>query len=500
VAAPPTRELPAEVDVAIVGAGFGGLGMAIRLEQAGLRDFALLERASDVGGTWLANAYPGCRCDVPSNLYSYSFAPTPEWTHSYPEQPQILAYLRACARRFGVLDRTHLRCELLRARWAPEAGRWEIETSRGPLAARVLIAAPGLLSEPSVPRLPGLDAFRGTVMHTAAWDHGHDFTGERVALIGTGATAVQVGPRLRPRVARLHVFQRTAPWVLPHAGRRVGPALRRLYREAPAVQRVARAGVYGLREALVPGLIGAPALLRAHEAAALALLRAQVRDPELRARLTPRYRIGCKRVLLSNEWFPTLTAPNAELVSEPIAEVREGAVVTADGRERPLDAIVLATGFVPTDPPIARRVHGDGGRTLSEAWGGSPQAYLGTAVAGFPNLFLLYGPNLNLGHSSIVYMLEAQIGYVLQALRLLGERGGAALRVRAEVQDAYNAQLQARLASTVWNTGGCGSWYFDAHGRNSTMWPGFTFAYRRRVRALDPGDYDLEPRREETMR
>ncbi len=487
--------LPAEVEVAVVGAGFGGLGMAIRLKQEGIEDFVVLERAPDVGGTWFANTYPGCQCDVPSNLYSFSFARKADWTHSYPEQPQIHAYLRDCARRFGVLGHTRLGCEMLEAEWEAEDGRWRVETTEGTVRARTLVAAPGLLSEPSVPRVPGLDRFGGTVFHTATWNHEHDLTGERVALIGTGATAIQIGPRIAPRLARMHVFQRTPPWIIPHPDRAIGPVLRTLYKALPPLQRLARRGVYAVRESLATGMVRTPKLLKLQELTARGLLRAQVRDPELRARLVPDYHIGCKRILLSNEWYPMLTAPHVELVTDPIREVTERAVVTADGAEREVDSIILATGFSPTDPPIAHRLRGAGGRLLSEVWNGSPRAYLGTAVAGFPNLFLLYGPNTNLGHSSIVYMLECQIDYAMRAMRAVRERGAAALEVRPEVQDAYNEALQERLGTTVWNTGGCASWYLDATGRNSTMWPDFTFNFRRRLEAFDPGDYVMhEPK------
>jgi cation diffusion facilitator CzcD-associated flavoprotein CzcO len=485
--------LPEAVEIAIVGAGFGGLGMAIRLKQQGAHDFVVLERASDVGGTWSANTYPGCQCDVPSNLYSFSFAPNPSWTHSYPLQPQIQRYLRGCAERFGVLEHTHLNCEMREATWDTAAGRWRIETSSGRLSAKVLVAAPGLLSEPTAPPIPGLDRFGGTVFHTASWDHGHDLTGERVALIGTGATAIQIGPRIRPQVARLHVFQRTPGWVLPHLDRPIPRRLRRLYARAPAIQRLARRGVYALREAIAAAMTHYQRLLWLFELVARAQLRVQVRDPVMRRQLTPRYDIGCKRVLLSNEWYPMLVAPNAELVTAPIAEVRERSIVTADGMERPIDSIILATGFRPTDPPIAHQLRGAGGRLLAEVWKGSPQAYVGTSISGFPNLFLLYGPNLNLGHSSIVYMLESQIHYVLQAIALLRRGDVKALDVRPAVQRAYNEDITRRLSATVWNAGGCASWYLDANGRNSTMWPDYTFRYRRRVDRFDVADYDVEP-------
>ena len=486
-----SRALPGSVDIAIVGAGFGGIGMAIRLRQAGIEDFVVLERAPEVGGTWYANTYPGCQCDVPANLYSFSFARNPEWRRSYPEQPQILEYLRRCAREYGVEPHLHRETEMLDAAWDAEAQRWRIETSRGDLDARILVAAPGLLSEPVVPQLPGLDRFEGKIFHSAAWDHEHDLSGERAALIGTGATAVQIAPRIRPRLARLVVFQRTPPWIFPHLDRPVGPLLRALYRLAPPLQRAARAGVYGLREQLVWTMVYAPWLGRGNELMSKALMRLQVRDPELRRKLTPGYALGCKRILLSNKWYPTLTAPNTEVVTSGIASVTERAIVTQDGAEHPVDTIIFATGFSPSDPPIARRLRGRDGKTLSDVWSGSPQAYKGTAVAGFPNLFLLYGPNLNLGHSSIVFMLESQIRYVMDALRVMRERGAVAMEVRGDVQDAWNEEMQRRLAGTVWDTGGCGSWYLDRNGRNSIQWPGFTFEFRRRTAAVEPGEFAL---------
>lgn len=485
------RRLPERTDVAIVGAGFGGLGAAISLEQAGFGDFVVLERAGDVGGTWQANTYPGAQCDVPSNLYSFSFARKTDWSRSYPVQPEILDYLRGCTRRFGVAGRTALDCELLSAEWTESEQEWRIETSWGWLRARVLLAATGLLSEPSIPNLPGLEHFRGTVFHSARWDHDHDLTGERVAVLGSGASAAQLVPRIQPEVGWLYVFQRTPPWVWPLMDRPLSPATQRLYRAVPSLQRLARDGVYWLRESNVPGLAWQPRLLRPSEALGRWHLRRQVRDPELRRKLTPTYRLGCKRIVLSNDWYPALTQPNVTLVGQGVRAVGERSVVAADGSEYEADTVVLATGFSPTDPPIAHRLRGRTGRPLSDVWAGSPQAYLGTTVAGFPNLFLLYGPNTNLGHSSIVYMMECQIHYIVQALEFLRERGLASLEIRREVQDAYSDEMQRRLSGSVWDTGGCASWYLDANGRNSTMWPSFTFTFRRRLERFDPGSYHL---------
>src|SRR5918998_275270 len=467
-------------EVAIVGAGFGGLGMAIRLKQEGIDDFVLIERGDDVGGTWWANSYPGCQCDIPSNLYSFSFAPKSDWATAYPLRAQVLDYLHDCARRFGVLPHLQLECELLDASWDADKARWDIETSNGRVSARVLVAAPGLLSEPCVPELPGLERFQGTSFHTARWNHDHDLTGRRVAVIGTGASAVQVVPSVRERVSRLFVFQRTPPWVIPHLDHPVGPRLQRLYERLPALQRLVRGTVWGLHELLVPGMARDPRLLKGHELLARANMRRSIRDAELRRRLRPDYAIGCKRILLSSDWYPAITSPGVELVTSGIREVREGSIVDGDGGEHELHTNVFGTGFVPSDPPIARRLRGREGRTLSETWQGSPQAYLGTTVAGFPNLFLLYGPNTNLGHNSIVYILESQMNYVMSALDAMDERGAACVEVRPQVQDVFNAEMQERLQASVWNSG-CSSWYLDRSGRNSIQWPGFTFEYRRRA-------------------
>jgi cation diffusion facilitator CzcD-associated flavoprotein CzcO len=480
-------------EIAIVGAGFGGLGMAIRLKQQGIDDFVLIERGEEVGGTWWTNSYPGCQCDIPSNLYSFSFARNPDWDRAYPMRDQILEYLRDCAARFGIVPHTRLRCELLGATWVAEQKRWELETTTGPIAARVLIAAPGLLSEPFSPALPGLERFEGNAFHTADWDHSDDLAGKRVALLGSGATAVQVVPEIQPRLARLHLFQRTPPWVIPHPDHPVARGTRELYRRVPGLQTLSRAAIYALRESMVVGIARDRRWLKAQELNARVHLRRQVPDPELRRRLTPDYQIFCKRIILSDKWYPAIQAPNVELVTTGVEEMREHSIVSRDGVEREIDTLVFATGFKPAELPIAERIRGRDDRSLAEVWGGSPQAYLGTSVAGFPNLLFLYGPNLNLAHSSIVYMLESQMAYALDALHTMRLRGAAEFDVRHEVQHAYNEELQDRLATTVWNTGGCGSWYFDRNGRNSIQWPGFTFEYRRRTRRFDAAAYRLAP-------
>ena len=479
------------VRVAIVGAGFGGLGAAIRLRQQGIEDFVLLERGDDVGGTWRENTYPGCQCDIPSNLYSFSFAPNPNWSRTFPTQPEIWDYLRDCARRFGILPHIRFGHEVTGADWDEHTGRWTLETPHGSVSAQVVIAAPGGLSAPSVPELPGLEAFEGPAFHTARWDHDQDLAGQRVAVIGTGASSIQVVPYLQPEVEQLQVFQRTPPWIVPHPDRPVSDRERRLFRAFPGLQRLARGGIYWALEMRGVGFTVDPRVLKLAERIAERHLRHQVPDPELRRKLTPTYRMGCKRVLLSDDYFPALTRPNVELVTDGIEEVRPRSIVTADGRERPVDAIVLGTGFKVSDHPMFGLVRGRRGVSLAEAWDGSPQAYRGTTIAGFPNLFLLVGPNTGLGHNSIVFIIESQLNYVLGALRTMQERGAATLEVRPEAQAQFNAQLQERSRGTVWTEGGCASWYLDRHGRNTALWPGFSWSFHRATRRFDPESYVL---------
>jgi cation diffusion facilitator CzcD-associated flavoprotein CzcO len=474
----------------IVGTGFSGLGMAIRLLKDGDSDFVLLERAHDIGGTWRDNTYPGCRCDVPSHLYSFSFAPNPNWSNTFSPQPEILDYLRDVARRFGVLPHIRFDTELQEADWDEDGAVWRIETSAGPLTADVLVLGPGPLSDPLVPELPGLDSFEGKAFHSARWDHDHDLAGERVAVVGTGASAIQFVPEIQQQVGKLHVFQRTPPWVVPHPNRELSRAERAIYRRLPLAQLGMRAAIYWARETFVVGF-RRPRAGKVMERMALKHLEEQVADPALRAKLKPSYAMGCKRILPTDEWYPALTKPNVEVVTDEIAEVRPRSIVTADGVEREVDTIIFGTGFHVTDIPVAARVRGRDGRSLAETWDGSPEAYKGTAVAGYPNLFFLVGPNTGLGHNSIVFMIESQVGYVADALRTMRTRGARTLEVRPEAQAAYNAELEAMTRGTVWVTGGCSSYYIDRNGRNSTIWPTFTWPFRRRTRVFDDGAYAL---------
>jgi len=478
-----------EVRVAIIGSGFAGLGMAIALRRRGEHDFVVLERADDVGGTWRDNTYPGAACDVQSNLYSFSFAPNPDWPRSYSEQPEIQAYLQATADRFGVREHCVFGADVTSARWDDAARRWLVTTTAGEFRAQVLVSAAGALADPTYPDIPGLDSFTGTVMHSARWDDGHDLAGEKVAVIGTGASAIQIVPAIQPAVESIAIYQRTPAWVVPRTDHPVKPLMRLLYRAVPGLQKAVRSALYLFREFLVIGMAKRRRFLKPVAKLARAHLQRQVRDPKLRAALTPDYTIGCKRILISNDYFPAVAAPNAELVTAGIAEVRAGSIVDREGIERPTDTIVLATGFHVTDLPIAEKICGRGGKSLAEVWSDGMVSNRSSTVAGFPNLFLLVGPNVGVGHTSMVYMIESQVAYVDDALQTMDAEGLAVLETTEQAQQAYRALIAEKSKGTVWVAGGCASWYLDKHGHNTTLWPDFTFRFRKLTRTLDRENY-----------
>jgi cation diffusion facilitator CzcD-associated flavoprotein CzcO len=481
--------------VAIVGTGFAGVGMAVALRKAGVEDFVVFERAGDVGGTWRDNTYPGCQCDVPTSLYSFSFALNSEWTQTYALQPEIGSYLRGTAERHDILGHVRFNSPMQDARWDDDAQRWEIETPAGVDTADVLIMANGPLSQPKTPDVPGLERFRGTTFHSAAWNHDHDLSGERVAVIGTGASAIQFVPRIQPQAGKVTIFQRTPPWVVPHPGRRIPRWERWLYRRLPVLQRLKRYNAYWSREATVLGFAKHPRLMKGIERLARWHLERQVPDPELRAKLTPTYAAGCKRLLLSNTWYPALSQPNVDVVASGVSEVREHSVVASDGTEHEVDTIIFGTGFHVTDNPVMGLVHGRDGRSLAEVWAESGmRAYKGSTVPGFPNLFFLAGANTGIGHTSLVVMIEAQIRYTLDVLRWMDGNDQAIVEVSAEALDAYNADVQAKMAPSVWNVGGCASWYQDAHGNNPTLWPDYTWKFCLATRYFDADRYVIHAR------
>lgn len=482
---------PVHFDVAIVGSGFAGLGMGYRLRQAGIADFTILERAEGVGGAWWWNRYPGCQCDIPSHLYSLSFAPNPEWTRTYPLREEIHLYLRRCAEKFGLVPHIRLGHEVQRASWDDRACRWQIQTSRGTITARILVGGQGSLSEPRLPDIPGRDSFGGPAFHSAQWDHSVEIAGKRVAVLGTGASAIQIVPDIQPKVARLHVFQRTPPWIMPHTDRPITKLERRLYRRFPRLQRIPRAFAYCLRECASPAFTRNIRLLAPLEYRAQLHLKRQVKDPELREKLTPTYRIGCKRILPSNKWYPAIQHDNVEIVTDAIAAITASGIRTTAGAEHEIDVIIYATGFYATDLPIARRVVGRDGKTLNEVWRGSPQAYKNSTVPGFPNLFFVHG--LNTGYSSMVYMIESQLNYVVDTIRAARAPGIEAVEVKEDACRSWNDAVQRRMPPTVWNSGGCSSWYIDQNGLSTAVWPDFTWRFRQLTRRFDLGAYNTQP-------
>jgi cation diffusion facilitator CzcD-associated flavoprotein CzcO len=472
------------ISVAVIGTGFGGIAAAVRLKQAGVTDLVLFERADDIGGVWRENTYPGAACDVMSHLYSLSFAPKADWSRKFAPQAEIHQYLRDVAREFDVVRHVRFSTEVLAATFDEAENRWVLTLSTGEEhRADVLIAATGQLSRPSRPAVSGLENFRGTVFHSAEWNHEHDLTGKRVAVIGTGASAIQFVPAVAPRTSSLTVFQRSAPYVLPKPDAAHSVRAHTAYARVPGLLRLSRARIYATNELRSLGFNTQPRLLFAHRARFRRYLREVVSDPELRAKLTPTDPMGCKRILMSNDWYRSLQLPQVEVVTEPIAGVREHSVVTAGGREHGVDTIVLGTGFAATEFLLPMRVTGRGGRDLHEQWTDGARAHLGTVVPGFPNLFVLYGPNTNLGHNSILVMLEAQIGWVVQAVRLLQRGSARALEVRPEVATGFDAWVQERVGHTVF-AGGCRSWYLTASGRNTQNWPASTLTFRHRLRRL----------------
>jgi len=483
--------MTAETDVLIIGSGFAGLGMGIRMRQAGLEDFVILEQADGVGGTWRDNHYPGVACDVPSHLYSFSFEPNPNWSRLFAEQQEILRYLNHCADKYGVRSHIRFRSAVSSAVFDEQQGRWQVTTEGGRVYhARAVVSACGGLSRPSYPDIPGIERFRGKTFHTARWDHDYVLDGKSVAVIGTGASAIQVVPSIVGRVKRLELFQRTPAWVLPKPDTRIGSQQKRRFARYPWLQLLIRRCIYLLLESRAVGFTGLlPSMQKRSEKRAREYLAAQVHDPALRARLTPNYRIGCKRLLIANDYYAALQRDNATVVTEGIREIRERGIVTCDGQEHALDAIVFATGFQAAEYMAPFAVTGRDGRDLDAVWRDGAEAYLGSTVAGFPNFFLITGPNTGLGHNSMVFMIESQIRYVMEALRTMRERGLCWVEVKRRVQAAYNKRMHERLSRTVWATGGCVSWYRTKTGKNTTLWPGFTFEFRWRTRRFDVESY-----------
>jgi cation diffusion facilitator CzcD-associated flavoprotein CzcO len=479
-----------QVDTLIVGSGFAGLGAAIRLDGAGRRDWLMLEKAETLGGTWRDNVYPGCACDVESHLYSFSFFPNDDWSRTFARQAEIRAYLEDVADHYRLRDRIRFGAHVTGAEW--DGAAWDVTLADGTvLRARYVVFGTGALHEPSVPEIEGLEEFAGTAFHSAQWDHGTDLRGKRVAVIGTGASAIQFVPAIAPETEHLTLFQRTAPWVLPKPDKPIRERTRRAFRRVPGLRRAYRTALYWRHEAMVVGFMHPRIMKLAERAARLYLRRTFAGDPALRRKVTPDFTMGCKRVLMSNDYYPALRRDDVSVETTGIARITARGVVTTDGVEHPCDVIVFGTGFRVGDGMSRMAITGRDGVKLADAWRDGPQALHGTTVSGFPNLFAVVGPNTGLGHSSMVLMIESQLNYVLDAMELVDRNRAVAIDTRAEVQDAHNADLQDRLGAAVWGSGGCASWYLDEHGRNRTLWPGYTFTFRNRTRRADPAAHEL---------
>jgi cation diffusion facilitator CzcD-associated flavoprotein CzcO len=474
--------------IAVVGGGFGGVGAAVLLKRAGYSDVTVFEKGERVGGVWHHNTYPGAACDVPSHLYEFSFAPNPRWSRRYAPQSEIQAYLEDVARREGVLHRIRTGTEVTAARWDAERDVWVLSTSAGEHEADVLLTACGQLSVPRVPPIPGLDDFEGPAFHTARWRHDVDLAGKRVAVVGTGCSAIQVVPAIQPVVEQVDVYQRSPGWTMPKMDFEYRERTKRLFERFPVLQRIDRALVFAFMETGAAAMTSRRWLLRPFRAAGRRNINKAISDPELRRKVTPTDELGCKRVMLTDEWYPSLTKPNVELVTDRIERITPRGIRAADGTERPADVLVLATGFQSHGFTAPMEVAGEGGRTLASEWANVPRAYLGMSVPGFPNLFLLYGPNTNGGTGSVIYTIEAGVAHVIAALRELDRARARRIELRREAAERFDRELREALAGTVWHTG-CTNWYVDEDGNDPSQWPWLWSTYRRRAERLEPGAY-----------
>jgi cation diffusion facilitator CzcD-associated flavoprotein CzcO len=475
--------------VGIVGTGFAGLAIAAELERAGVKSYTLLEKAGELGGVWRENTYPGAGCDIPSPLYSFSYEPRTTWPRRFSQQSDIHQYMKDTARKYGVTEHIRFNTEVTTADFDEKAAKWTVATANGDtFEFDVLVSAVGQLSRPATPAIPGAETFTGHAFHSAQWDHTHDLTGGKVAVVGTGASAIQFVPKIQPRVGSLTLFQRTAPYLLPKPDRKYNRWHHELFRRVPQAQQAGRASIWAFCELMTKGWVGNRAIAAVFRTIALTLLKAQVKDPTLRKKLTPDYAAGCKRVLFANDYYPALTQPNVRLETAKITEITPKGIRTADGVEHEADTIIYGTGFSTMDMLAPMTVRGKDNKDLrTEAWAEGAKAYLGIAVPGFPNMFLMYGPNTNLGAGSIIYMLERQARYITQIVGKLPAR--SYVDVKPQVADRFDVEVQRRLRDTVWTR--CGNWYRNAGGRVVTNWPGLVSEYDRRTRRADLADYHM---------
>ncbi|QCF27678.1 flavin-containing monooxygenase [Hydrocarboniclastica marina] len=487
---PPINTAPQCVEAVIVGAGFGGLCMAIKLREAGIQNFVILEKDQEVGGSWRDNSYPGCACDVQSHMYSYSFFGKADWSKRYAPWHEIQQYILEAVDHYGLRPFIQFNQEVNSAHFDADTGRWNISAGSGQtFSCKHFILASGPLHVPAIPKIKGLDNFKGKVFHSAQWDHEYDLKGKNVVSIGTGGSAIQYVPEIAPHVAQLYVMQRSAAWVIPRDERKYGRIRKKLFQRFPVLRKLHRARLYWTNESRVWPVFH-PALARALQKLAQLFIRIQVKDRQLVEKLTPDYTIGCKRVLISNKWYPTFNRKNVELVTDNVSEIRENSIVTQDGSERPADCIILGTGFI-VDPRIYMKefaLTGLPGHDIHKDWKDGAESYLGVTTAGYPNMYQLVGPNSGLGHNSIIFMIEAQANYIIQCMQKLKQTGADYLDLRPEVQREFNEKVQEAIKGTVWNTG-CTSWYQQDGGKNFAVWPWSTWRFWLRTRRLDAGEY-----------
>ena len=476
-------------DTIVIGAGISGLAAAHQMNQVGYQDYVVLEKADRVGGTWRDNTYPGCGCDVPSALYSFSFSPSHKWSHLFAKQPEILSYLEDVAEKHQLNDNIVFGCELLQAEWNEEKKQWDLKTSKGDYAARTVIFSTGPITEPQIPKIKGIESFKGEMFHSARWNHDYDLTGKRIAVIGTGASAIQFVPQVQPLAKELIVFQRTAPWVLPKADFPLNERAKGVLKRFPAIQQTWRKSVSSILNGINLGLRN-PTLLEPVNYLGKQLLKSQIQDDELRENVTPNFSIGCKRLLFANNYYPALQQSNVELVPHGLVEIEGNTVIAANGERHEVDVIIWGTGFEVSHPPIGNRVRNAQGQLLSELWkDSSPEAFLGTSIAQVPNAFLVLGPNI-LVYDSFIGIAEAQVGYIVDALVRMKQQDIQRIEIKPNVLAYHNAKVQTHLQTTVFNRGGCKSYYLDANGRNFAAWPWSLNQLKQRLKHADLSHYD----------
>lgn len=476
--------------IVIIGGGFAGLGAAIKLKQAGIDDFILLEKANEMGGVWRENTYPGCACDVPSALYSYSFEPNPNWSRVFAQQAEIKEYLNNTAQKYKILSHVSFNTEALSAKWSDENKCWQINTNQGEIYAQFSIMACGPMHEPILPNIKGINEFSGSIFHSAQWRHDIDLKNKKIAVIGTGASAIQFVPEIQPIVEKLTVFQRTAQWILPKSDMSLAKPIHTLFKYLPFTQQLLRGGVYGIFESINGG-IQSPVAMKQFQRLANMHLKFTIKDKKLREKLTPNFIIGCKRILQSNNWYPALAESNVDVIASGLAEIQGNTLIAENGESCEADIIILGTGFEIAEPPIAKRVFNRHGQSMADVWAGSPQGYKGTMVEDCPNGFLMFGPNVAVSSSAFI-IIEAQLTYILDAIQQAIELGVQTIEPNPKLIKSYNEKIQTALQSTVWNKGGCQSYFLDRNGRNSVAWPWTTFKLREQLKHFDFKEYLID--------